>query len=215
MDSCRPVERVAGGYAFDQGRFVDGSHWYVHIGIPTGLAYRQWIRLLFADEDEAVLGGEVASAAAAEIGVLYDPGVIGGGATLAGLPLTADRATILRAVVEGSAVASARVTRALEAAARAHAERIVVAGHAGRNPLWRELRSGLTGRTIELVDEPEAAALGAALMAQRAVTGAADVDAVTRTTWSPTPLDLARGALLEERYSRNAGAVVVGGGQPA
>lgn len=211
-----PVEGVAGGYAFDQGRFVDGRHWYVHIGIPTGHAYRQWTGLLFGEEDEAVIDAEVAQASAAEIGVMFDPGVIGGGEMLAGVPLTADRATILRAVVEGSAVASARVTRALEAAARAHGERIVVAGHAGRNPLWRELRSGLTGRSLELVDEPEAAALGAALIAQRAVTGAADVDAVTRTTWSPTPSDLARSAALLERYDRcTGGAAAAQGGQQA
>jgi xylulokinase len=211
-----PVERVVGGYAFDQGRFVDGRHWYVHIGLPTGLAYRQWTGLLFGEEDEAVIDAEVAHASASEIGVMFDPGVIGGGAMLAGVPLTADRATILRAVVEGSAIASARVTHALEAAAQAHAERIVVAGHAGRNPLWRELRSGLTGRSIELVDEPEAAALGAALMAQRAVTGAADVDAVTRTTWSPTPSDLARSAALLERYDRCTwGAAAAQGGQQA
>jgi xylulokinase len=210
-----PVERVVGGYAFDQGRFVDGRHWYVHIGLPTGLAYRQWTGLLFGEEDEAVIDAEVAHASASEIGVMFDPGVIGGGAMLAGVPLTADRATILRAVVEGSAIASARVTHALEAAAQAHAERIV-AGHAGRNPLWRELRSGLTGRSIELVDEPEAAALGAALMAQRAVTGAADVDAVTRTTWSPTPSDLARSAALLERYDRCTwGAAAAQGGQQA
>jgi xylulokinase len=201
-----PVEGVAGAYAFDQGRFVDGRHWYVHIGIPTGHAYRQWTGLLYGEEDEAVIDAEVVHASAAEIGVMFDPGVIGGSEMLAGVPITADRATILRAVVEGSAVASARVTRVLEAAPRAHGGRIVVAGHAGRNQLWRELRSGLTGRSLELADEPEAAALGAALLAQRAVTGAADVDAVTRTTWSPTPSDLARGAALMERYDRWTGA---------
>jgi xylulokinase len=197
-----PVDGVAGGYVFDQGRFVDGHHWYVHIGIPTGHAYRQWTGLLFGAEDEAVIDAEVAHASAAEIGVMFDPGVIGGSEMLAGVTPSADRATILRAVVEGSAVASARVTRVLEAAARAPGERIVVAGHAGHNPLWRELRSGLTGRSIELVDEPEAAALGAALMAQRAVTGAADVDAVTRTTWNPTPAGRARSVALLERYDR-------------
>jgi sugar (pentulose or hexulose) kinase len=197
-----PVDGVAGGYAFDQGRFVDGHHWYVHIGIPTGHAYRQWTGLLFGAEDEAVIDAEVAHASAAEIGVMFDPGMSGGSEMLAGLTPSADRATILRAVVEGSAVASSRVTRVLEATARAHGKRIVVAGHAGRNPLWRELRSGLTGRSLELVDEPETAALGAALMAQRAVTGAADVDAVTRTIWRPTPAIRARSVALLERYDR-------------
>lgn len=92
----------------------------------------------------------------------------------------------------------------------------MVAGHAGRNPLWRELRSGLTGHSLEVVDEPEAAALGAALIAQRAVTGAADVDAVTRTTWSPTPSNLAQSAALLERYDRCAGgAVAAQGGKQA
>ena len=201
-----PVRGVAGGYAFDQGRFVDDCHWYVHIGIPTGHVHRQWMGLLYRGDDEGVADAEVSRASAAEIGVVFDPGVIGGGELLAGVPIAADRATILRAVVEGSAVASARVTSALEAAARSGSERIVVAGHAGRSALWRGLHVGLTGRSIELVDQPEASALGAALLAQRAVTGSADVDAVTRMIWNPASSDLVLGATLLERYGRFAEA---------
>lgn len=196
-----PVQKAADGSRFDQGRFVDGTHWYVHVGNPIGRTYQQWRDLLFAGENVAIVDAEVARASASEIGVMFHPAALGRGAMLDGVPLTADRGTILRAVVEGSAVASARVTLLLDAAAGVQGNRMVVAGHAAHDVLWRDLRSGLTRRCLELVDEPQAAALGAALLAQRGVTGAADIDAVRRTRFEPSADTLAHAAALDARYS--------------
>lgn len=198
----RPVDLQVDGFVFDQGRFVDEGHWYVHVAVPSGHAFRQWSGLLYPAADEATIEREVASASAAEQGVLYEPGTVSAGSTLRGLPFTAGRATVMRAVVEGSAVASARIAAALVRATGLRGERMIVAGHAVPGPLWRELRGGMTGRTLEIVDAAETSALGAALVAQRGVTGAADIDVVARTTWQPTASDLARGKALRATYDR-------------
>jgi sugar (pentulose or hexulose) kinase len=210
-----PVAPVGDGLPLDQGRFVDAAHWYVHLGNPFGRAYQQWRGLLFGGEDEATVESEVARASASEIGVLFRPAELDRGALLEGVPLTADRGTVLRAVVEGSAVASARVTRRLEGAAGVRGNRIVVAGQAAHDGRWRALRSGLTHRSIELVDEPQAAALGAALLAQRGVTGAADTEAVGRTRFEPGSEDLEFAAVLDARYALSPRAPGLGvEGQP-
>jgi sugar (pentulose or hexulose) kinase len=202
MLTNHPVEAGLEALAFDQGRFVDDRSWYVHLGLPSGHAFRQWAGSLYPDSDEAAIEREVATVTAAPEGVTFHLGTVSTGSSLRCRTFVAGRAMMMRAVLEGSAVASAGAIRALERVTGAGARRIVAAGHAPQRSLWRELRGGLLGRDLEIVRAPETAALGAALLAQRGVTGRADVDVVERTTWRPTRDHVAYGRTLMAAYER-------------
>ncbi len=186
----------------DLGRFVDGHHCYVHANVPAGQVFGQWLELLYQG-DAGAMYSEVNRIPAGSAGIRFYLGRVGESERLCGLAPTHGRAEIMRAVLEGSALSSARVTE-LVAGAATDRRRMVVSGQAARNDLWCSLRAGITGRTLEIVDEPEASALGAALLAQRAVSGGADEGVVPRTLFAPSPEMLALGAVLRDAYRSSA-----------
>jgi sugar (pentulose or hexulose) kinase len=197
-----PTDPWAEGFPVDRGRFVDETSWYAHVALPTGHAFRQWASLLFPGwEDETIEAAvEVEVSDAAGAGVLFEPGTVSSGSTLHVRPFVVDRGTIMRAVLEGSAVASADASRALTRAVNGEPGRIVVSGRAPQRELWKRLRGGILGRELEVVLAGEATALGAALLAQRGVTGQADREVVPRVRWRPSQEDLAFGRQLVEAY---------------
>ena len=85
------------------------------------------------------------------------------------VPYAAGRATLMRAILEGLARRSADVVVFLEGISGTPYESILAAGHPTRVPLWNELRTVAYGRSMAIVDEPESAAFGAAVMAAQAV----------------------------------------------
>lgn len=192
----------------DQGRFVDQGHFYVHANVQAGWAYGHWQGVLYGS-DAGAMTAEVRSVPPGSRGVRFNLGRVGDSASLDGLTPSSGRAELMRAVLEGSAIASARITATVTGSVSAPAapdaaygpgSRIVVSGRAVHDPLWLQLRAGVTGRTLDMVEEPEAAALGAALLAQKAVTDRSDAGILPRSTYAPTPEDLAVGAQLRALY---------------
>ena len=102
------------------------------------------------------------------------------------LPYTAGRAAIMRAVLVGLARRSADVVAQLESDVGHRFERILAVGLPTTVPLWRSLRASAYARPLVIVDQPETAAFGAALLAARAVSGDAGSHlAAARTVLQP------------------------------
>ena len=89
-----------------------------------------------------------------------------------GVSYDADRAVLMRAVLEGLARRSATIVEQLEGAVGASYELVLAAGHPTRVRLWRELRMAAYARPMAAVTEPETTAFGAALLAAHALVGA-------------------------------------------
>jgi len=151
----------------DQGCYVDDHTWYWHVNIHSGHFFQQWRELLFegmADDDMYAAVG-----AADAAGIAFE---IGDGLRLARLdavPYDADRATLMRAVLEGLARHSAHIVARLERAAGQPYELLLVAGHPTGVPLWRELRRAVYERPMARVVEAEPTAFGAAVLAAQAI----------------------------------------------
>ena len=179
-----PVEARPGHLPIDQGCYVDSGTYYVHLPVPSGHVFQQWRSLLYADADEQMLYAEVARVAPGAGGIRFDLLDDLRYGRLDRLPYTADRATVMCAVLEGLARRSADVVRTLEEETGGRFERIVVAGHPTRVPYWRALRMATYGRPIAAVDESETAAMGAAILAAEAV-GVPDPDRLVarRVRW--------------------------------
>jgi sugar (pentulose or hexulose) kinase len=166
----------------DQGCYVDDSTWYAHVNIHSGHFFKQWKALLFDGITDEVMYGAIA--AAESVGVAFDVTDDLRLGRFDAIPYDADRAAIMRAVLEGLARRSAAIIERLEAAAGSPYELVLTAGHPTRVPLWRKLRREAYGRPMAAVDEPESTAFGAAVMAAQAAEfpGAAELVA-RRIDW--------------------------------
>ncbi len=190
----------------DQGRFVDERHWYAHKAAPCGQLYGQWRDLLFRD-DPGAIDAEVQAAPIAP-GTRVELDAERHAVSLLDLPTTATRGSVMRAVAEGSAVATSRIFRTLERATGGVVRRIVVAGHPAADPYWLSLRMGLIRRDFDVVSEPEVSALGAALLARKGVTREPGPSARV-TTRRLDAADIARGEELLARIAANHDAPTV------
>jgi sugar (pentulose or hexulose) kinase len=180
-----PIEPGHAGDRVDQGCYVDGEAYYVHVNIPSGHVFRQWRSLLYEGDDDS-LYAEVAAVPPGARGVRFDLHDDPRHGRLDGLPYTADRATLMCAVMEGLARRSGDIVRTLEEVTGSRYQVIVAAGHPARAGYWRQLRLRTYGRPIATVDEPESAALGAAILAARAIGGGEAARYVApRTHWRP------------------------------
>ncbi|MBI5499517.1 MAG: hypothetical protein HY907_04705 [Deltaproteobacteria bacterium] len=139
---------------------------------------------------------EELAAAGASGGVRFVPHLAGAGspemdagarAAFVGLGLEHDRRTLARAVFEGVALETRRILESLGAGVPV--DRLVVSGGASRGALLIRLLADLTGRTLELCEEPDVTLVGAALLAwtgigrfgdarEAALARAADVGAI-------------------------------------
>ena len=193
--SPRAIGQVRG---IDEGRFVDEVNWYLHASSPGGHVYGQWRRLLYPGAEDQIVRAEV-TARAAPPGCLVNIDAITHRASLQEIPMTADRSEVLRCVVEGAAVASAATFDRLAAAAPDPIVRLIVAGHAAGDHLWRSLRLGLIGRPMEIIQESEVTAIGAALLARAGVAGNVR-PIVRRKGIVPSADDMALASELRRRY---------------
>ena len=82
-------------------------------------------------------------------------------------------------------MSSANVFERLAAAVPPEISRLIVAGHAADDPLWRSLRLGLIGRPMEVVRAIEVTAIGAALLARKGVTGDLEPLKPGLASWQP------------------------------
>lgn len=82
---------------------------------------------------------------------------------ITGLSLKHGRAHVYRALIESICLGTRAVVETFGAAFPLR--RIVVAGGAARSPLWLQLHADTLGLPLELTEEPEAPALGSAILA--------------------------------------------------
>lgn len=174
------------GPGVDVGAFLDGTTGYVHRNVRGGQLFGRWRALLH-------LGGEPADAwfeppawppPGAPLPLCRidaDAGTVG----FDRLTFDVDPAVVMRTLGEGLALTSRATFARLEVAAGRPAERITVGGAAGAVPAWARLRAAVLGRPLEVVRTPEPTALGAAVLAQRALRGHADIPVETVTVEPP------------------------------
>lgn len=157
---------------FSQGVHVAGDRWYAAAGIHAGGASIDWVLRLVAGADDAdALLSEAAAVPAGAQGVVFAPhvgapGVLDGKAgALIGLTPDTDRASMVRAVMEGLAVvASDLLDRLVEEAALGSRPQVRVIGGGARNALLLSIKAAVAGRPLHRLALNEATSLGAALL---------------------------------------------------
>lgn len=178
----RPLEGDT-AKGIDQGCYVDDRTWYAHVNIHSGHFFRQWRGLLYADASDESMYGELQAATTVGIDFTVTDDLRLG--RLDAVPYDAERASMMRAVLEGLADRSATIIERLESAAGRPYEQVLVAGRPAGIPFWRTLRQGVYHRPMAAVDEPEPTAYGAAVIAAEAVQpGAADALVASRVDWA-------------------------------
>jgi xylulokinase len=151
------------------GCFVTDGLYYLHAALPSGGLYLTWTRLLGLDPAaplDDLIGGE-------PVGSRGVRGRISAARRLSldGMPLDVTPATLLRALMETTAVASRDLTRELSRTAGRAVTQRLLAGRPAESAAWREIRAAVGEGAAAFVDAQEATALGAAHLAVRAVTG--------------------------------------------
>ena len=152
----------------DVGCFVDDRHFYLHRALPSGHLFRQWRDLLFPGTDDETLYREVGTAPAGAMGIQVEIDVTTPRLSLAGVPTTAGRGTLMRALQEALAMLGGGIGEELAELAGTPVRRVVVAGTPARQPVWRELRAAASSRPLTFAGIAEPSATGAALLARRA-----------------------------------------------
>jgi sugar (pentulose or hexulose) kinase len=90
-------------------------------------------------------------------------------AAIVGLKSNHGRAEIVRAALEGTAYWLRLNLNHVDAIADTCKDYLIATGGAVRNYLWLEIKAAMTGRRLRVIDVPEAAALGSAIVAGLAV----------------------------------------------
>ena len=93
----------------------------------------------------------------------WDPA--GARGAFVGLTQGHDRGDLLQAAIEATCFSLRHNLAWVEEHLSVAVDRVRVLGGAVRNPVWVQMKADLTGREIEVIDLPEAAALGAAVLA--------------------------------------------------
>jgi sugar (pentulose or hexulose) kinase len=182
-----PLETGLGPDRVDVGCYVDDHSWYAHVNIHSGHFFRQWRDLLYPGVADDKMYAELEAASSAGIAFVTADDQRRG--RLEGVPYDAERAALMRAVLEGLAHRSAGIIDQLERVSGSPFELVLVAGHPTRVPFWRTLREAAYRRPMASVDEREPTAFGAAVLAARAVAGTEANDLVARRTmWAESPL---------------------------
>ncbi|HVL99513.1 MAG TPA: FGGY family carbohydrate kinase [Egibacteraceae bacterium] len=157
---------------YSQGVHVAAGRWYASTGVHAGGASIDWVTGLVAGRaDRAGLLAEAATVPIGAHGVVFAPHVHLPGVTdgaqgaLAGLTPDTSGPVIVRAVLEGLAVAACDVLHRLVAqAAHPAAPEVRVIGGGARNALLLAIKAAVGGRSLRRPDLTEATALGAALL---------------------------------------------------
>ena len=164
-------------------------------------------------DDVGLLGDASESSAMADSvadtgGVVYVPALYGLGtphwdfgarAALFGMTGGTTAAHIVRAVFEGVANRAADLLEAAEADSGYHIERIRADGGMSKNPVFIQILADTLGRTVELCPVPEGTALGAAVLAGRALGQWSSWQEVA-DSWSPRAVVAPQAAADRQRW---------------
>ena len=209
---CLIVDRVPEGplpAEVGVGRFVDGERFYLHRQLPSGHLYRHWRSLLGLDrQPQEEEGAALAARPIGSRGAVLVPGEdTDNRSWLLGLPADADAPLVLRALFEGLACAALRLDRHLAELSHREVTAVIAAGLPCQSPAWQEIRGHLSAAPLAISMETEAPALGAAFLAQRAVTGVAAPAQASRPVQTDPSL-LAAYRSVYERFESAAAAVI-------
>jgi len=182
---------------------------YLGGGINSSGGAVEWFRSLTGQAEHEALIAEARAIEPGSQGVVFlphlvyspppDPDTSARGAFI-GLTAHADRGAMFRAVLEGLAMQARLMVDAMAALPGiTPPSEIRAIGGSSRNALFLEIKANVYGRPVTVVDEPEATALGAALLGGVAAGLWPDLDAALTTidqrhhTVTPDPS-------LAERY---------------
>jgi sugar (pentulose or hexulose) kinase len=175
-------------------RAGSGLHCYAHAlpglwiaagGVDYGGAGLKWFRDLLGHGDFASLDAEVAGLPAGGDPLLFLPYMVGQRAplwneaargALIGLEPGTARAAVARAIMEGNALGTRRVLELVEEGGAPVAS-LRLTGGCSRSPVWAAIFADVTGKTVEIPGELDAAPLGTALMAASAAGMVSDLAA--------------------------------------
>jgi len=172
----------AGDLSFSLGCHTARDRYYAIGSILGAGSTMGWVAgLLWPQEagegSDAALQAMTRSAAESPLGAngLYLlPHLAGAGAPqrnptsrglLAGLHLGHTRGDIARATFEGMAIELRLLLEALEGYAGHAIERLAAVGGGARNAVWTQIKADVLGRAVSVPEHPEAATLGAAILA--------------------------------------------------
>ncbi len=190
---------VTGRLPADMGRVPCSIHavpgrWLLELGITTSGSLMRWFRELLDLDSEGVetLEQEAAKSPRGARDLLVFPFFMGARSIrwnadarglVLGLSLGHTRGDIARAIMEGVGYETRGCLDGLRALALAPAEVLAMGGGA-RSDLWLQIKADILGLPVLRPRQTEAASLGAALLAARAVDLVDDLDATARE-WNP------------------------------
>lgn len=153
----------------DVGCYVDSGLYYLHANVLAGRLYQHWRSLLMPglsdDEVDAQLAHCTPDSSGLRVRLSEDNRTL----DLLAVPDTADRADIMAALLAALAQAGADATDALARASGSDLARVIAAGIPTRHMLWRAMRERAMRRPMTYSNIEEPTAVGAALLAGRAL----------------------------------------------
>ena len=180
-DQASPLHRELWRYLVDDRRVVTGAAFS-----GAGNLYA-WLRQVTALPAEGSLEDELAKIPPGSRGVVVMPyhagsrpplDLAGGSGAIAGLSLATTAVEILAATLESVCYRLAAGFDALAATFPGEPEVVASGGAVVASPWWQQTLADVLGRPVRVVDEPEASARGAALLALGQTTEPATVRVV-------------------------------------
>lgn len=209
MTPCDGPDRAPQGIATTLAWLTDRPTFAREGNIVASGSALDWMATTLGAPD-GVSGGAFLSELAADVpdgdGVFLVPAFSGLGApywdrratgVLTGITGGTTRAHLARAALDAVAHQVADVVEAIEADGKARIEVLHADGGATASALLMQIQADLLGRAVRVADAPEASALGAALLAARAL-GLAEAPSATGVSVHPTAPD-------DDRQARRAG----------
>jgi xylulokinase len=152
-------------------RAVENGRWYSMAAILNAGLALDWVRTLFG-VGWGALYGSIAQVPPGAAGVSFLPYVVkervprlraDAGASWSGIGLQHGRAHLFKSALEGVAFALREAMEALEATGLSATELQLAGGGTASQP-WRQMLADVLGKRLLVVDSPESAARGAALL---------------------------------------------------
>jgi len=187
------INKPASDYAVNTYPAVDDAGWIAETGINTTGAALNWISGLFGRSHSDLLA-EAALIPAGSEGLLFTPHLAGGerdhpgrpGAFI-GLHMDHTPAHLIRAVLEGVALALHQRIKLLEQTGQQVRE-VVVSGGGARSELWNQIKADVFGYPLYALHEADSTALGAAMTAYQHINGRRMSVAGERTAYMADPI---------------------------
>lgn len=185
------------------------SGWMYWLGsMSTSGGSIEWIRQLFNNETLTYheLTGLLQQARSTPTGILFMPHLLGSGAphsdsrmrgAWVGLKSQHGCADLAKAVLEGTAYEAELMRRAGEAMTGQSITMLTAAGGGTRNPIWMQIKADVCGCPIRILEEPEAALVGAARSAAEGSGIPCDFQPAASTVIEP---DMQRHVLYRELF---------------